>query len=372
MLGISTLSAKQALRMRRFLMAWGMYSISMLIIGTLAWQNYLSMEHFTAIMLLVMLINFGFYLIFHFNINLRFRDPSLTTAQILVATVLLNVIAYHTDGGRGIILLLYLSSHIFGIYKLSTNQFLRLNVVAVLSYGGTIALLVLRRPEAIDLNLELVHWAALALLLPTFSVIGGHMSALREQLHSSNHELKAAVERISELAITDDLTGINNRRQMMNLIRGELERVERSQQVFSIALIDLDHFKQINDQYGHVTGDNVLGIFAKALDVNSRTMDSVGRYGGEEFLLIMPETQADVAETVVKRLQAMTAKLRFKTLDKNSVVRFSAGVTAYHLGDDLESLLSRADRALYQAKESGRNQIRLLLHPSACTDSAPD
>jgi diguanylate cyclase (GGDEF)-like protein len=164
----------------------------------------------------------------------------------------------------------------------------------------------------------------------------------------------AAWERLDRQASTDALTGIANRRVFDDRLRAELGRVERHDREISLALFDLDHFKRINDAYGHQTGDRALVRFARVLAAHARRDDVVARVGGEEFAWLMPETDQDGAVTAAERVRAT---LESERDEEFGAITVSAGVVIANPGSTAESLFHAADRALYEAKESGRNTI---------------
>lgn len=158
-------------------------------------------------------------------------------------------------------------------------------------------------------------------------------------------------------ATTDPLTGTGNRGALEEAARQEFENLRRHNRPFSIALIDLDRFKQINDQYGHSAGDTVLKAIARHIQNNSRATDRLFRYGGEEFVLVMGTTNNDGAMINAERLRAMIAGLSCVHEDKDIPVTMSIGVASAHTEDNLAQLLERADEALYIAKAAGRNRV---------------
>jgi len=188
-------------------------------------------------------------------------------------------------------------------------------------------------------------------------LIGTFSSALRESFYTQGLALKEAYRRIEELAECDELTGAHNRRRIMQVLTEESERAVRTASSCSIALIDLDWFKKINDRYGHPVGDEVLRTFAITMFANIRTIDKFGRYGGEEFLLVLPDTAEDVAEKVVDRLRMIVAGIGWNSISPGIAVTMSAGVATLRPGETPDNLLLRADVALYRAKECGRNRI---------------
>ena len=169
--------------------------------------------------------------------------------------------------------------------------------------------------------------------------------------------LQQALSTISELAIRDELTGSHNRRFVLDLIDKEKERSDRNGRSFCLCLFDIDFFKRINDTYGHGAGDAVLRDFARAVQGQIRATDTFGRYGGEEFLLLLPETSAADAVVLAERVRGVIEGLRCE--DGDSVIRLSvsAGVAEYRLGEPCAQAIVRADEALYLAKSLGRNRV---------------
>jgi diguanylate cyclase (GGDEF)-like protein len=169
-----------------------------------------------------------------------------------------------------------------------------------------------------------------------------------------NAKLYAQMER---MAITDSLTNLYNRRGLTQLGQREIERARRFDRSFSVLMLDLDHFKQLNDSYGHPAGDEVLHQLADLLGQLVRSIDVVARYGGEEFALLLPECHFDCAQVVAERLRQAIASTSFSTSAGDLNLTISLGIASgSNLPLELESLLEAADRALYAAKEAGRNQ----------------
>lgn len=190
-----------------------------------------------------------------------------------------------------------------------------------------------------------------------FGVIGFYGSALRHQLYQGKKALREAYDRIEELAEIDDLTGAFNRRSIMRKLSHDIARSARLKRACSVALIDLDWFKRINDTYGHPAGDEVLRTFSITAFANLREVDSFGRYGGEEFMLVLPETSQSEAVRILDRLRLIFAEIDWSGLSPALTISLSAGVATWHPSETTEALLARADAALYSAKRSGRNCI---------------
>jgi diguanylate cyclase (GGDEF)-like protein len=164
-------------------------------------------------------------------------------------------------------------------------------------------------------------------------------------------------KRVEELAQIDELTGLLNRRYIMRALNDATARAQRSTEPCSIAMIDLDFFKRINDQFGHPKGDEVLRSVAIAATAHIRNIDQFGRYGGEEFLLILPHASTEQAMATVDRLRRIVAGMDWTTISDSLVVTISAGLTQIRLNEAPDEILARADAALYRAKDAGRNCV---------------
>ncbi len=165
----------------------------------------------------------------------------------------------------------------------------------------------------------------------------------------------------SELATTDGLTGLLNRRAFMERLTEESARSSRYEHYFSFLLIDIDHFKWVNDTYGHPAGDAVLKLLAQVLKRQTRTVDIAGRYGGEEFVIILPETNASGAKLVGERIRSLISKMPFPLPNGSKIgLTISMGIACFpSCADNIEQLIERADTALYSAKNAGRNLVYL-------------
>lgn len=156
---------------------------------------------------------------------------------------------------------------------------------------------------------------------------------------------------------TDELTDLSNRRDILNRLSEEFSRYQRSRHHFSIVLIDLDLFKSVNDQYGHSAGDEVLKQFANLIRSVIRQTDVAARWGGEEFLLLLPDTSLISALTLAERLRSEVARDMFNVHGQDLPISVSAGVCSVAQADSIDSMLKQADMQLYSAKEAGRNRI---------------
>ena len=173
-------------------------------------------------------------------------------------------------------------------------------------------------------------------------------------LEHRNEALQMASEKMALMAHSDSLTGLPNRRAGVKEIKAFIQRFSVQYQPLSIALGDIDLFKQVNDTYGHQAGDDVLCMVADVLSGALRPHDRVYRWGGEEFLIALPDTEMDIALEVCERLRQTLAQQQVSEVGHVSV---SIGLSAFEVGDSMDSVVNRADKALYEAKRHGRNQV---------------
>ncbi len=178
-----------------------------------------------------------------------------------------------------------------------------------------------------------------------------------QEAESKIKELEAKLQHMSELVREDQLTGTLNRRGLDDVFERESARADRRNTPLCVALLDLDNFKRLNDTYGHLAGDNALRHLAKVVKATLRSMDVIARFGGEEFLIILPETPIEAAELTMTRLQRELTKHFFMHDNEKLLITFSAGVALRLPNEDQASLLARVDRAMYQAKQTGKNRV---------------
>jgi diguanylate cyclase len=170
-------------------------------------------------------------------------------------------------------------------------------------------------------------------------------------------KLEQELEAVSELVREDQLTGALNRRGMEETLEREFKRTDRAQVLISVALLDIDNFKQLNDTLGHQGGDEALVHLTRVIKETLRPTDSVARYGGEEFLIILPDTGMQSAIEILERLQRELTKKFFMHNNERKLITFSAGVALRMEGEDKDDLIGRADKAMYHAKQTGKNRV---------------
>jgi diguanylate cyclase len=223
----------------------------------------------------------------------------------------------------------------------------------------------LRQAEDVA-GIENARWT---LIREVEKLMKGH-NELADKLDSTHHylqlvesdsrELTDELSRVRMLSLTDELTGLANRRAFMRRLEDEVARVQRYGFPLSFALMDLDHFKGINDEFGHAAGDEVLRVYAKNILSVFRHHDMVARYGGEEFAVLLPNTDADGAIRALNKVRRRAAETRWQSNGTISQApSFSAGVSLFKPGESASAFIERADKALYRAKRLGRDRIEL-------------
>lgn len=338
---------RQALRIRRALMAVAGY----LLIGAgcylgvhFGYARDMGLSVVLIITAGVLGINLIILTMMYTGINERFRDPSLTLFQIFCGIMSITVIAYYmVDRIRGTASVLYILAFMFGTFRLRLKDLVVLTGITGGLYAGAMALLRFSDPGAVDPQLEVMRWLILMMALAWVSYMANYISNLRR--------------RITRLATHDALTGVLSRREIFDVLSREKAFSDRAGTPFSLCMLDLDDFKQMNDTYGHQAGDAVLQAFAQALKDNTRTTDYVGRYGGEEFMVVFSNFQClDSGAGGAQRLLAATRNLRLPDISPDLKVTTSIGIAAYQPGESPDTLVARADAALYEAKENGKDQ----------------
>jgi diguanylate cyclase (GGDEF)-like protein len=228
---------------------------------------------------------------------------------------------------------------------------------------GTGAVLYLHQDRlgaVVSSTLELtLSWLFLSVVLSRSLVLTIYANGLRARLGESRRKLASALDQIRELVHHDDLTGAFNRRSLVARLAEELSRSQRTRVPFCVAMLDLDHFKAVNDGYGHAVGDEVLKTFAEVAQSAMRKTDVFGRYGGEEFMMILTASAKAGSASALDRVIAVVAAYDWSALAPGLRLTISAGLAEYRDGESVEQLINRADAALYEAKGGGRNRTKV-------------
>lgn len=352
---------RQRLRIYRSLMAASVYLICIALQGYACFIGFMHWSDAALLSGLVVLNVLFWYGVLRSGVNQRFADPALTLPQILSALTVIAGAYAVTGPVHGSTLMLLALVLVFGIFNMKAPDAKLAGIYTVLLMGLT--MLIKSQSEAIHypIHLEIAHFVLVAAIVPTISSLAAQLSNLRAKLQNQKEELTQALNRIQVLATRDELTGLYNRRHMMDVLNQHQKRLNRSgHHRFCLAIIDIDFFKRINDTYGHNVGDEVLRNFAQAAATVMRETDVVARWGGEEFLVLLNDTQPGAAAIGLERLREHLQNVQLAANLPDLKPTFSAGLTDYALSEPLHSCIERADRALYAAKHGGRDRVVMV------------
>ncbi|MBX3621042.1 MAG: GGDEF domain-containing protein [Rhizobacter sp.] len=291
----------------------------------------------------------------------RSADPSLSWVQSLASAGLTLVgVAFFPQLAFAYALMLF-TVVLTATYRMSKAQVQALLVgVASLFAALTLGLGHRLRIPTAGPGEQFLSWLFFVQTLGRCVVLSVINTRSNRLLRERGITLKAKLAEIERLAHHDELTGVLNRRRMLQLLDEALVRHDRSGVPVTVALLDLDHFKAVNDTLGHGAGDEVLRRFAGAVQAQARNTDRFGRYGGEEFLVILHDSGTDAAQQAIARTRGVVADMDWRDLASDLHITFSAGIATYNGSETAELLLSRADLGLYEAKRAGRNCCRAL------------
>lgn len=299
------------------------------------------------------------YAFIKLGFNLRLKDKAMLIPQLVIQALLQLGFLLLAPNLSVLFLLILAIGASYAAIDFTPRQF----TIGWIIYGVSTAVVLwfvrdrFGYPGGTAPEIMLV-WLCFFLGLRSLTLASARFSSMRDKLSEKNRQLNESLRQIEEMASRDYLTGVFNRRGLTDLLEAELQRVQRGDQPFCFLMLDLDldYFKQINDQFGHPVGDTVLKIFCDLAMQSLRVTDRLGRFGGEEFGVILPMTSLDNGVTSVERLRAVINGYAWNQIAPGLVVQFSAGVAGYMLEDTVQTLVARADETLYQTKRTGRDR----------------
>lgn len=319
-------------------------------------QHFISGSTFAGVAAAVLCSITLFYGMFRFGLNTGFSDPSLMLPQILTSLLIMLAVAYLERTTQIALVPFILIAFSFGIFRLSTTTLVLLAVVCLGAYFGIIAIRGHEDGYTTSFRADLMQWFVLALTLPGMILVGKQIQSLRQLLKLTRYQL----EHYEEKSVRDELTGLYNRRQLQTELEQAKLQADTLAIPFSICLIDIDRFKEINDNNGHLAGDMILREFSDVARDSIRDSDVLGRYGGDEFMQILPDTDLKGAVMHAERLRVYAHFLDLQKILAQKHISLSIGVAQYRSGEKITDLISRADSALYQAKQLGRNRVEWI------------
>jgi diguanylate cyclase (GGDEF)-like protein len=312
---------------------------------------------------------------FHFALRTGWSgslaDPSMSQPQIAFGTFAVMWGYAVTGEARSCVLFPLIVILAFGGFSVPWRRMADFTLFMLLALACTMLAMHALAPGRYSSVVEISNFLVCLFVLPVTSTVAVLLGRLHERLHRQRTELRAALARIQDLATRDDLTGLANRRHAQERLELEAQRHARGGPPFAIALLDLDHFKMLNDEHGHAAGDAVLRRFAEEARSCAREIDLAARWGGEEFLLVMPNTTEAAALAATERLRVHLEEAVADYGGTALRVTCSAGVAEHCMGQVIAQTVLRADRALYRAKAEGRNRIALASRDRAHEDARP-
>jgi diguanylate cyclase len=355
--------ARQRLRITRSLMAANVYLVCVGLMLYACLTGFMHWADAAGLSSMIVLNILCWYGVMRSGLNLRHEDPSLTLPQILCALVIIAGAYAITGPVHGAVMMLLALVLVFGIFNLRARDARIAGAYTVVIMGITCA--IKSQPEHFPVKLEIVHFILVAAIVPTISMLAAQLASLRAKLQAQKEELAEAVERIQILATRDELTGLYNRRHMMDVLVQTQKRISRNDtHQYCVAIVDVDLFKRINDGWGHQVGDDVLRAFAQAMRTVLRESDVVARWGGEEFLILLTDTDEVAAGLSLERVRTHLREAEVVAYAPELRPTFSAGLVRMMGSEPLHHCIERADRALYRAKAEGRNRTELGEQPS--------
>jgi len=349
----------QALRMKRHLVAlFTILIYTMFIIYIYTADHFLVSKRASITALVIFWAgNFSFTAAIRFGYNLRFADPSLTLLQIIWNVCFMIFLLYALNDLREVIFMSYFALLSFGNFRLKGDGFIIISSIAISGYIAVLAILYVNQPERLHIINDLIVFFGFAFTCMVLIYTGSSISRLRENKREQNRELIKALELNTRLATMDDLTGLYTRRYLMGILEKQKALSERDDSDFVVCFADLDHFKYVNDSFGHHTGDKVLQIFSGIIRASIREIDYASRFGGEEFVILLVNTDIDKAVSVAERIRAGIEKYNFSDIAPALNVTVSIGMSNYKSFSSIQETLMSADNKMYSAKDAGRNKV---------------
>jgi diguanylate cyclase len=349
----TTEESKQQLRVRRFLLASAFSVLYLAVLFAFQLLDKVDVATFVAACGMVAAMIVLFFGLFRLGLNLRFRDPSLTAWQFLAAVYTMLYVFYRAPDTRLAFSAFFFVALMFAMLRHNGRELALLGAVSLVSYAFVAWLRFALNGDREALDLDALQFAVMTVTSPWLLFIGGRVNRLRRGLTEASVKL----EDIEEKARRDELTGVYNRRALLVAMEESKRRADQTGEPLSICVIDLDFFKRYNDEFDHLTGDQVLRLFARAVQDGLRATDIFGRYGGEEFVQILRNTTLAGAIADAERLRERIGTIELPIARSLGRVTVSIGVAQYVPGETMVQTFARADEAMYEAKRHGRNRV---------------
>lgn len=341
---------------RRFVLTLPSYVLALLVLYIGAWLNLFTIEraHAIAVVIAGGLGIFG--ALIWSGRTLQWRDPLVVLPQVLFSVVVVALSYQLIEISRGVAFMWLAVIVVYDMRRLPVKQ-VRFVIASatVLQLANSVSIWAANPngPKLID---ELLNLGCLALLLPTLTMVSTHARTLVKRRKQQNAEREKALQALNFLSVHDTLTGLHNRRHMLARLEQEARKTARFGVPFTVGVLDIDFFKRVNDQHGHAVGDTVLQRFAEIASSVFEPFETVARWGGEEFVVLMPGADGRSAYHRLHNLRAAVHQHDWGAVHPGLRITFSAGLAMYRDGS-VEHLMEAADQALYAAKHAGRDRI---------------
>jgi diguanylate cyclase (GGDEF)-like protein len=344
--------SRQAVRIRRLLLVCIVAELHLFALAVFYAQDLVDRATLVSTALITGAAIAGLYGIFISGLNLKAKEKNLTAPIAVMGLATMLWTLYSAPGSRIIFTPFVFLLIAYAMYRLTQRTMLLLTTATLAGYAGVIGLHYAQRISPHDIKFALLHWLVLALTLPGFVMLAGRV----RRLHSALYQAGMKIRDIEEHAQRDQLVGCYNRRYLIAALEEQKRFSDETGAPLCLAVIDLDHFKSINDEVGHLAGDEVLRTFSRIAQENVRQGDVFGRYGGEEFVLVLPQTPLLPALNTAERIREQVEHHCWQG-NLQRTVTVSIGLTQYIPGESVLDLFSRTDTAMYLAKRGGRNQV---------------
>lgn len=379
--------SKRVARLRRFLFGFSLYLASFVIglvsmyldVERIAWAEFWFVVALGAASQLVL------YALIRSGFSERFKDPSLTLLQMLVGMTVLTYVISLVHDVRGGLLNGYVMILLFGAFNLKRSDYIFASLFAMLSYAGVILFDFLVPPPGFDIKVNLFQWVILAFVLVICTYIGSYLQSMRaglqasrdglieshkeitkrrDEIESAHRELQDALRQLSQLAVRDDLTGLFNRKQFEQTLRVQSNLARTSKTRLGLLLLDIDHFRSLNESHGREVGDKILQAFSDVARSCLRRTDYIARFGGEEFAVLLPNANENAVRDCAERIRDFVQNISASSIGSHVEITLSMGGALMVDEEEPEALLQRVAGLLHAAQEGGRNRIVLAAQPA--------
>lgn len=343
---------RQFTRIRRLMLAGVLALLYMLTLGIFYLQHLIALQTLQIAIVLACTFFLLFRLCFALDWNLKAKEKNLRMPITLCSIGIMLFVGYLEPVTQLVFVPFLFLIMAFVMHRFLPRTILLLALITLAGYAGVVATHYVRHGSNAIFVLESAQLLVLAVTLPGFALLANRVQRLHNALFKANRKIR----NVEEDAQRDVLLGCFNRRYIVAALEQQKRLADDAGTPLCLAVIDLDHFKRINDEAGHLGGDEVLRTFARIAQNNVREGDIFGRYGGEEFLLVLPNTSLLAALNVAERIREQVEHFAWDKKLRNRVT-VSIGLTQQIPGESVLDLFSRTDTAMYMAKQGGRNQV---------------